>query len=147
MSSCPKLGVSACLTGQKCRYDGKVRPAQFAEDQVVAVCPEVLGGLAVPRVPCEIAGGDGQDVLSGRAKVIGADGKDYTSAYVRGAYAAADRLKAAGVTRVVLKEKSPSCGVRQIYHHGRLVNGCGVFAALLTAYGIMIIAEGEKKNE
>ena len=50
--------VSACLAGFRCRYDGAVRiheetAALVREGQAVPVCPEMLGGLPCPRVPCE----------------------------------------------------------------------------------------------
>lgn len=52
------------------------------------VCPEILGGLGVPRAPSEIRGGDGADVLLGRAKVVSREGEDVTREYLAGARAA-----------------------------------------------------------
>ena len=75
--------ASACLVGIKCRYDGASREDEkikrlYEKGEVAAVCPEVLGGLDTPRPPCEIVGGDGDDVLRGDARVLSSDGTDYT---------------------------------------------------------------------
>ena len=70
-----------CLLGVNCNFEGKnwLNPTlleEFAKGDLFPVCPEVLEGLSVPRVPAEIIGGDGQDVLEGKAKVIDIDGVD-----------------------------------------------------------------------
>ncbi len=64
--------VSLCLLGVNCNFEGKnwLNPQvlkEFAKGDLFPVCPEVLGGLSIPRVPAEITGGDGQDVLKGKA--------------------------------------------------------------------------------
>lgn len=141
------IGISSCLTGKKCRYDGSARPneacvALAASGQAVCLCPECLAGLPIPRVPSEIVGGTGADVLDGRARVMGADGSDRTQEFLRGAAAALALAKEKGVTRVMLKSKSPSCGAGQIYDgsfSGRLISGNGVTAELFRRSGIQII--------
>lgn len=40
------------------------------------MCPEILGGFSTPREPAEIVGGNGEDVLDGKAKVIEKTGRD-----------------------------------------------------------------------
>lgn len=75
--------VSACLLGIPTAYDGGGRPqekliALAARGQVVPICPEAAGGLRVPRPPAEIVGGDGDDVLEGRARVMTVAGEDLT---------------------------------------------------------------------
>ena len=82
--------VSACLLGLPCAYDGRGRPvdgllALAACGQVVPICPEAAGGLPIPRPPAEIVGGDGGDVLDGRARVVTVAGDDVTAAFLRGA--------------------------------------------------------------
>ena len=64
--------VSSCLAGRLCRYDGTAKPNErvmrmVREGFALPVCAEELGGLATPRKPCEIIGGDGMDVLDGKA--------------------------------------------------------------------------------
>src|SRR5699024_9163468 len=79
------------------------------------VCPEVMGGLSTPREPAEVIGGDGRDVLFGKAKVMTQSGKDVTAEYVAGAYRALERAKKVNASIIVLKEYSPSCGSQLIY--------------------------------
>ena len=82
--------ISACLAGIPCRYDGKATPdAECMElveqGKAKTACPELMGGLTAPREPCEIAGGDGYDVLAGRARVMNKKGADVTAEFVAGA--------------------------------------------------------------
>lgn len=139
--------VSACLLGRACRYDGRskedvrladeVAAHRAAGGEVVAVCPEELGGLGTPRPPAELRGGDGHGVLAGTARVERLDGGgDVTEAFVAGARAAAAR--AAGASRAILKANSPSCGCGACWRDGAVREGDGVFAALLRERGIAL---------
>ncbi|HLV59896.1 MAG TPA: DUF523 domain-containing protein, partial [Fredinandcohnia sp.] len=117
----------------------------LAEGRVVPLCPEVAGGLPVPRPPAEIQGGDGRDVLAGRARVATREG-DVTAFFLAGAEAALAAARAHGVVAAVLKERSPSCGVRQVYDgsfSGQRRSGMGVTAARLEAAGIPVFSEAE----
>ena len=83
MMNKPPLLVSACLLGQPVRYDGhgKALPAPELFEltrhyQLFSICPECQGGLPTPRPSAEISGGDGSDVLEGRARVITQTGQD-----------------------------------------------------------------------
>ena len=143
-----KIAVSACLAGRACRYDGKSVPndsmvQRMEKEDVLLICPEVLGGLPTPRVPAEIVGGDGYDVLAGKARVMNRDGEDVTVEFIAGAEAALAMLKEEGITKVYLKARSPSCGAGKIYDgtfSGRVVDGTGVAAALLIKSGISVKA-------
>jgi len=86
----------------------------------------------------QIVGGDGFDVLSGKARVISEDGLDVTECFLRGAEEVLCLARLAGVRRVIFKDKSPSCGVRRIYRGKRLVKGCGVTTALLLREGFEV---------
>ena len=138
--------VSACLAGVPCRYDGRAAPdgecaAMVERGEAVVACPEVMGGLGCPRDPCEIVGGDGVDVLAGRAKVVDKNGADRTEAFVLGAQKFLDYLQMQGADMVYLKSKSPSCGAGEIYDgtfSGKRRAGDGVTAALLKMNGIKI---------
>lgn len=140
------IGASACLAGYSCRYDGNSNTREeikslAEEGKIVAVCPEVLGGLSIPREPAEIVGGNAEDVICGKAKIITIGGKDVTSQYLNGALRAIKLLEEKGVKKVYLKEKSPSCGVEYVYDGSfsrRLIKGCGVFAELLKQKGINV---------
>ena len=137
--------VSKCLTGCPCRYDGRSKPdpeitALVERGEAVAVCPEQLGGLPTPRVPSELTG-TGEDVLNGLAKAVSRDGRDVTQEFVRGAYLALDEAMRVGADRAVLKARSPSCGMGEIYDgsfSGTVTNGNGVTAALFIKNGIKV---------
>ena len=141
--------VSACLLGTPTTYDRRSHPqgeliALAAQGRVVPVCPEVAGGLPVPRSPAEIVGGDGDDVLDGRARVVTIAEEDVTGAYLRGAECALAVARRYGITMAILKQRSPACGVSRIYdgtHSRRLVAGQGVTAALLRRHGVTIWSE------
>lgn len=135
--------VSACLTGKKCRYDGGDSMSTEATGmllgkEAVPLCPEELGGLPTPRPRAEIQGGDGEDVLDGKARVIDELKTDLTDAFIRGAKEAVRRAKESGATSAILKERSPSCGVERIYSGGELTKGMGVTTAALVRAGVTV---------
>lgn len=138
--------VSACLAGVPCRYDGAAKPnarviAMVEAGRALPLCAEGLGGLPTPRTPAEIRGGEGADVLAGRARVVDAAGVDVTGAFLAGARRVAEEAERLGVSRALLCEKSPSCGAGLIYDgsfSGRLVAGRGVLAALLSERGLKV---------
>lgn len=146
--------VSACLAGRACRFDGAANDDDVverlvAEGRAVLVCPEVDGGLGTPRPPAEIVGGDGADVLAGRARVVTSGGADVTDAYVAGARRALKAAQEAGARAAVLKARSPSCGKGGIYDGSfsrSLRSGDGVTAALLRANGIEVVTEEESEK-
>lgn len=110
------------------------------------VCPEEDGGLATPRPAAEIRGGDGSDVLDGRARVVTEGGVDVTEAYLEGARIALERAREAGARTAILKSRSPSCGRGCIYDGSfsrTLKEGEGVTAALLEREGIQVLTEEE----
>ena len=120
------LAVSACLLGEPCRYDGEARPCEAvralreAGCELLPVCPEVLGGLAVPRLPSEIA------TAERAVRVTASDGSDVTDAVLEGAAKTLEQVQEAGCKLAVLKAKSPSCGNGAVYDGaftGALVSG------------------------
>jgi uncharacterized protein YbbK (DUF523 family) len=139
--------ASACLVGKKCRYDGEYREDPdikklFIKGRVKPVCPECLAGLKVPRCPSEIIGGDGKDVLAGKAKVMGQDGSDRTNEFMEGAKKTLIIAKSCGASRAYMKAKSPSCGLMRIYDgtfSGIIKEGCGVTSAFLLENGIEVV--------
>jgi uncharacterized protein YbbK (DUF523 family) len=140
-----RIAISACLLGVPCRYDGKAfgkNLARVLDDyEIVPICPEQLGGLPTPRTPCEIQGGDGNDVLAGKAYVIDKEGRDRTEAFVKGALVALELIEEKEISIAVLKSRSPSCGMGMIYagsFDGKLKQGDGVVAALFKKMGIKI---------
>ena len=143
LPSLDKVAVSRCLIGEKCRYDGKYSKDLKEFSSCLSICPEVLGGLSVPRIPCQIDNGTGGDVLSGKARIIGSDGNDYTKQFMAGANKALEMCLNHSIETVILKEKSPSCGVNKIYNNGELRDGCGLTCALLKQHGIKVISDCE----
>ncbi len=142
----PPILVSACLAGRACRFDGAANPDDevgrlVADGRAILVCPEEDGGLGTPRPPAEIVGGDGHDVLDGRARVVTHAGDDVTDAYLAGARIALQTARRAGVRTAILKARSPSCGAGCVYDGSftrTLRTGDGVTAALLQANGIEV---------
>jgi len=141
--------VSACLVGCRCRYDQGSKPcdaviALIREGKALPVCPEQMGGLPTPRLPAEIIGGDGGDVLDGRARVVNRAGEDVTEQFLAGAREALHMAQAAGATVAVLKERSTSCGSGAVYDgtfSGAVRPGAGVTAALLRRHGLTVFSE------
>ena len=113
----------------------------------MTVCPELMAGFSVPRLPAEIAaGGDGKAVLSGRGRVIEETGGDVTAQFVAGAQAALAVAKANDCRFALLIDGSPSCGSRTIYDGkfiGQKHSGAGVTATLLRGHGIEVFADTE----
>ncbi|WP_017591292.1 DUF523 domain-containing protein [Nocardiopsis potens] len=149
-----KVMVSACLMGRPVRYDGRAKTSEHpvlarwrAERRLVVFCPEVSGGLPVPRPPAEIAAGAGaRAVLDGTAAIRTPDGADVTRYFTDGARAALAAAREHGVAVAVLKEGSPSCGLHRVYDGsftGSTVPGPGVTARLLADAGIAVFTEDE----
>ena len=134
-----KILVSACLCGQKTRFDGKDNPFPFIEKlkrhyDVVPFCPEVEGGLPLLREPCEIVNN----------AVLSESGKDYTKEYIEGAKKAVSLCHFFGIKIAILKDRSPSCGSRTI-HDGsfknNMIEGLGLTARALIADGVKVYAD------
>ncbi len=135
--------VSACLAGVNCRYNGTNGKVDAIEEMVLSgqalpVCPEVLGGLAIPRKPCEI------QFNGSEKRVISITGEDATCFFQSGAEKTLAIAKTIGATTAILKSRSPSCGVGKLYdgsYTGRLVDGDGFTAALFLRNNIQIFTE------
>ncbi len=145
-----KVLVSRCLLGHRVRYDGGASGpyGQLArwqdEGRIIALCPEVAGGLPTPRAPAEIPGGQGLDVLNGKAPVMTSEGEDVTAAFMDGAQQALALVNRHGIRIAILKANSPSCGNVQTYDgsfSGVKVEGQGVTAALLAGAGVQVFSE------
>ena len=146
-----RVVVSACLAGVACTHEAQPKTRDWAvrlvaEGRAVLVCPEVAGGLPIPRPAAEILGGDGADVLDGRARVLDEHGADVTANYLDGARKAADAARAAGATLAILKARSPSCG-RGAIHDGTFGGGMragdGVTAATLAREGMTVVSDDD----
>ncbi|WP_347902584.1 DUF523 domain-containing protein [Pseudomonas purpurea] len=147
-----KILVSRCLLGHRVRYDGGASgpfnqlEQWIAEGRVVPLCPEVAGGLPTPRAAAEIPGGQGIEVLDGRARVMTSEGEDVSAEFLSGARQALELVQRHAIRIAVLKANSPSCGNLLTYDgtfSGVKVSGEGVTAALLTRHGVQVFSELE----
>lgn len=135
----PEYVVSACLAGRNCRYDGGSSPCAAVirlveQGRALPVCPETLSGLPVPREPSEQKQG----------KVFSRSGEDLGREFEKGAERAFEIALASGANKAILKARSPSCGVGQVYDGSftkRLVSGNGLFTARLLAAGFEVMDE------
>jgi uncharacterized protein YbbK (DUF523 family) len=143
-----KLLVSACLLGDPVRYDGRSKPLHdnnleslLAQGRVISFCPEVAGGLPVPRPAAEIQGGDGAAVIAGLARVLTREGVDVSDCFIAGAEQALALCRQQQVKAAVLSESSPSCGSGHIYDGSftrRSIAASGVTTALLRQHGVEV---------
>ena len=132
-----KYVVSACLLGRNCKYNGgnnyDEKVVAFLKDKaVIAVCPEVLAGLGVPRTPIEIVDG----VLLDR------DGNCVDEALRAAVRQILDQLRGEDIECAILRSRSPTCGVRQVYDgtfSGTLIDGSGVLAQALQEASYKVI--------
>jgi uncharacterized protein YbbK (DUF523 family) len=133
--------VSACLLGAEVRHHGGAAAVEHPvlrrwreEGRIVGVCPEIAGGLPAPRPPSEIRG----------LRVVTREGRDVTAAFEAGADVAVRVARELGIRVAVLKSRSPSCGIGQIYDgtfSGRLIEGDGITAAALRREGVEVFDE------
>ena len=139
-----KVLVSACLLGENCKYNGgnNYDPnvvAFLKGKEVIPICPEVMAGLGIPRIPIEIVNGELRD----------RNGKSVDEALRK---AVAEVLKLAGeeqITCAVLKSRSPTCGVHQIYDgtfSGTLISGSGSLAKALMETGLQVMDAEDLKS-
>jgi len=146
--------VSGCLSGNNSFYNGKSKVCipikKFVkQNKAIPVCPELLGGLTIPRERSEIKGGTGRDVLAKKCKVITKSGKDVTANFIAGAEAVLSLAKKYNIKKAILKSRSPACGCDKIYDGsftGKIIKGDGVTCALLKRNGIKVINEYQSKN-
>lgn len=134
-----KILVSACLLGINCKYDGENnkndKVIEYIKDkEVIPICPEIMGGLPTPRIPSEIKDN----------KVITKENKDVTNSFYKGAEEVLYLAKLLNVKKALLKAKSPSCGVGEIYDgtftHTK-IKGDGITTRLLKENNIEVITE------
>ncbi len=140
--------ISACLLGIICRYDGREATCSDLVDYVSSVsfipfCPEQLGGLSTPRPPAKIIGGDGRDVISGKARLLNAVGDDVTDAFRKGAEEALNLARLSGASLAIMKDRSPSCGLKTPFCDKSTGLGIGVTAGLFESNGIKIFGLGK----
>ena len=132
-----KIGVSACLLGENCKYNGgnnyNKKLVDFVKDhEVIPICPEVFGGLPTPRKPAEI--------VDGIVKLE--SGLSVDKKFKKGAEKALDIIMKNQVDLVILQSRSPSCGVNKVYDGtftGKIIDGQGIFTKMLKENKVPVI--------
>jgi len=139
-----KILISACLLGHDVKYDGKnnsILENPFIKkllslDMVISFCPEVEGGLPIPRLKSEIINN----------KVINIEKKDVTKEFLLGAEKTLEIVQKNDIKIAIMKSKSPSCG-RDFIYDGRftksLIQGDGVTVRALKEIGVKVFMEDE----
>jgi len=138
-----KILVSGCFLGEKVRYDGKISPLVHdllllwqKQNRLISLCPEVFGGLSIPREPAEIQQKTGE--------VITISGINVSVQFNKGAQQALQLCNQYNIRYALLKESSPSCGSNNI-HDGSFSNnkikGQGKTTQLLQQNGIRVFSE------
>ncbi len=139
-----KILISACLVGDKTRYDEKSNYNPLVKTlmeryELVPFCPEVEGGLSTPREPSEIV----------KDKVFMKDGKNVTRNFMKGAELAWNICNYLGIDIAILKDGSPSCGVHEVYNgkfENKKIKGKGITTAYLMSKGVRVISENELED-
>jgi len=138
-----KILISRCFLGENVRYNSELIPLIHPlltlwqqQNRIIAVCPEISGGLSVPREPAE------QQLNSDR--IITISGIDVSTQFNFGAKQALTLCQQHNIRFAVLKESSPSCGSSLIYDgsfSNKKIAGQGVTSKLLTQAGIEVFSE------
>jgi len=159
-----KILISACFLGEKVRYDGNANTLTNEiiqqwknENRLISICPEVSGGLAIPRVAAEIQAKiiniqtspptiilSEKSTLANKKQVLTKEGENVTNAFYRGARNALELCLKYKIRFALLKEFSPSCGSTGIYDGSFTkikVAGEGITAELLRANNIAVYSE------
>jgi len=147
------VGVSACLLGDKVRFDGGHKRDGYVADTLgryfrfVAVCPELDIGLGVPRETLRL-------VRTGNAirMIAPASGTDHTATMRAYATRRVRQLRDLGLRGYILKKNSPSCGMTRVktYTDGGMPapSDRGLFAdALMTVLPILPVEEEGRLND
>ena len=139
-----KVLVSACLLGRNCKYNGGNNYREKVEEflrgkEVIEVCPEMLAGLGVPRTPIEIRDGE----------VVSRDGNSVDKAIRAAVAQVLQGIRDEQIECCILKSRSPTCGVHQIYDGtftGTLIDGAGVLAQALKEAGYRVLDDEDLQS-
>ncbi|MGP1504812.1 MAG: DUF523 domain-containing protein [Eggerthia catenaformis] len=142
-----RIGISSCLIGICCTYRGDSNQTEWIKKlyetyECVLFCPEVKGGLSIPRDPSEIISSDPLVIKT-------CHGKNITESFVQGAKKEISRVDNDYIDVFILKKNSPSCGYGHIYDgtfSHTIVNGDGVFAGMLRKREYPVFCEDEQEE-
>ncbi|MEM9820108.1 MAG: DUF523 domain-containing protein [Bacteroidota bacterium] len=151
--------VSACLVGIKCgvagdhygEYPSVLKLLRYHNVKLTQFCPEDFA-FGTPREICDIHGGDGFDVLSGKARVLTASGKDWTDGMIKASEQMLQIAKDHNIELAIMMDVSAACGNHVIYDGDRHAEnkkyqiGMGVCGAQLSRAGFKIISWREYES-
>lgn len=151
-----KILISSCLLGEDVKYNGENNSIAYGnsftfkeketfmdilcENEIYSFCPEVSGGLGIPRVSSEIISSTKPFIVKNK------EGVDVTINFLVGARNTLDLCKTENIKVALLKANSPSCGNNAVYDGtftSKLVEGQGLSAKLLIENGIKVFNEKE----
>lgn len=149
-----RILTSACLGGIKCGYDGSsygehpdvLDIINLSNTNVVSFCPEDFS-FGTPRAMCDIHGGDGFDVLDGKAKVLTEHGEDWSEGLIKASEKMLELAQTNNIELAIMMDVSASCGSQVIYDGNRFSEnkkyqiGMGVCAAQLKRNGFEVISQ------
>lgn len=149
-----RILVSACLTGIMCGvagdnygdYPSVLKLMKYPNVKLIAFCPEDYS-FGTPREMCDIYGGNGEDVLNGKAKVLTESGKDWTEGMIKASDKMLEVAEKNKIELAVMMDISAACGSQVIYDGNRYSEnkkyqiGMGVCAARLTKAGFKVISQ------
>ena len=138
-----KILLSRCFLGENVRYNSEIITFNSPliklwqqQKRIIAICPEVVGGLTVPREPAE--------QQAHNDEVITISGSNVSKQFNKGANQALALCQQHNIRFAVLKESSPSCGSTLIYDgsfSNKKIAGQGITSKLLTKAGIKVFSE------
>lgn len=152
-----RMLVSGCMTGVRCGFDGNSyeqtpleRLLALRSVRAVGFCPEDYA-FGTPRALCDIHGGNGFDVLEGRARVMTEGGEDWTAGMIHAAERMLEAARMHCVELALLLDISAACGSQVIYNGPRRSGGVyqrgpGVCAALLIRNGIRVLSQRDYRT-
>jgi uncharacterized protein YbbK (DUF523 family) len=154
-----KILVSACLAGELCGVDGTSngdaywikRLISLPNVKAVTFCPEHFS-FGTPRNLPDIHGGNGFDVLDGKARVITDKGEDWTSGFLTAAREMLNLAKNNRIDLAILMDMSAACGSQVISDGCRVTpdrkyqKGPGVGAALLMRNGFRVVSQRDYRT-
>lgn len=151
--------VSGCLAGLPCGVDGTDYGMGGALGDLLSLptlratwfCPEDHG-IGTPRTMPDIHGGDGFDVLDGRARVLDERGVDLTERMLLGAQGMLAHARAHDIELAILTDMSAACGSQVVSDGCRFADdrryraGVGVATALLLRSGVCVVSQRDHRT-
>ena len=151
------IGISACVLGQKVRFDGGHKLDRFIRDTLgtyvrfVPVCPEFEIGLGIPRESLRLVRGG---ATGAQLRLVAPkSGSDRTERMQTYAHKRLKQLAQEKLCGYILQKGSPSCGMERVRIYSRpgvapARNGRGIYAqALMAQFPNLPVEEDGRLND